>query len=80
MHHGTNKKRNNSANQDPQSSDLSSIEESQAIEPNPVFRLIDRLHATLFSPRIELSQRELDTLDGNTRQISAEDALRLLNP
>ena len=51
---------------------------SEAVEPDPALRLVDRAHRELFSPLVELSQKEMDTLDGNIQQISAEDALNSL--
>ena len=48
------------------------------LEVNPVYRVIDRAHRELFSPQVELTQREMDTLDGNIRQLKAEDAVESL--
>ena len=48
------------------------------LEQNPALRLIDRAHQELFSPQVELTQKEMDTLDGNIRQLKAEDAIESL--
>ena len=50
------------------------------LEQSPVARVVDRVHATLLAPKVELTQKELDTLDGNIRQLSGEDALESLFP
>ena len=46
----------------------------------PVERVVDRVHALLLAPKVELTQKELDSLDGNIRQLSAEDAIEALFP
>lgn len=53
--------------------------DSPRLDLNPALRLIDRAHQELFSPQVELTQREMDTLDGNIRQLKAEDALDALD-
>jgi hypothetical protein len=53
-------------------------EAREALELDPALRVVDYAHAQLFSPKVELSQKELDTLDGNILQITAEDALESL--
>ena len=53
---------------------------SLPLEPNASLRLVDRAHQELFSPLVELTQKEMDTLDGNIRQLKAEDALEALSP
>ena len=50
-------------------------EEEEVMEPDPVLRVVDLAHQRLLSPKVELTQRELDTLDGNIRQVSGEEAL-----
>ena len=51
-----------------------------ALEKNPVWRVVDRAHQELFSPQVELTQKEMDTLDGNIRQLKASDAVESLFP
>ena len=51
-----------------------------ALEKNPVWRIVDRAHQELFSPQVELTQKEMDTLDGNIRQLKASDAVESLFP
>ena len=51
---------------------------SVPLEPNAALRVVDRAHQELFAPLVELSQKEMDTLDGNIRQLKAEDALDML--
>lgn len=51
---------------------------SVPLEPDPALRVVDRAHQELFSPLVELTQKEMDTLDGNIRQLKAEDALEML--
>ena len=53
-------------------------DDREALELDPALRVVDYAHAQLFSPKVELSQKELDTLDGNILQITAEDALESL--
>jgi hypothetical protein len=53
---------------------------STPLEPNAALRLVDRAHQELFAPLVELTQKEMDTLDGNIRQLKAEDALDMLSP
>ena len=48
------------------------------LETDPALRLMDRAHRELFSPQVELTQKEMDTLDGNIRQLKAEDAIESL--
>ena len=50
------------------------------LEKNPVWRIVDRAHQELFSPQVELTQKEMDTLDGNIRQLKARDAVESLFP
>jgi hypothetical protein len=50
------------------------------LEQSAVARVVDRVHTTLLAPKVELTQKELDTLDGNIRQLSGEDALETLFP
>jgi len=52
-------------------------QEAPALE-GPVARLLKRAHTSLLSPKVELTQKELDSLDGNIRQLEAEDALEVL--
>ena len=52
--------------------------EEEELDPNPLHRLVDRMHLIFFSPKVELSQAELDTLDGNTHQLNADDAVEVL--
>jgi hypothetical protein len=54
------------------------IEDRLVLEKDPAFRLIDLAHAEIFAPKIELTQKELDTLDGNIQQMSASDAVETL--
>jgi hypothetical protein len=54
---------------------VSRREEEVVMEPDPVLRVVDLAHQRLLSPKVELTQRELDTLDGNIRQVSGEEAL-----
>ena len=53
--------------------------EEVQLDPDAALRLIDRVHQELFSPQVELTQREMDTLDGNIRQLKADDALDALD-
>lgn len=46
----------------------------------PVERIVDRVHTLLLAPKVELTQKELDSLDGNIRQLNAEDALEAIFP
>jgi hypothetical protein len=48
------------------------------LERDAALRLVDRAHQELFSPKVELTQKEMDTLDGNIRQLKAEDAVETL--
>jgi hypothetical protein len=50
-------------------------EKAEAINPDPIFRAIKRFHTKIFTPKVELSQKEMNTLDGNISQQSAEEAL-----
>lgn len=56
--------------------------EGRAKEPleGPVARVVDRVHTLLLAPKVELTQKELDSLDGNIRQLNAEDAIEALFP
>jgi hypothetical protein len=49
------------------------------IDPDPIFRAIRQFHVKAFTPKVELSQKEMNTLDGNIMQLSAEDALDIFN-
>ena len=60
--------------------ETSGDEWSTPLEPNAALRLVDRAHQELFAPLVELTQKEMDTLDGNIRQLKAEDALDMLSP
>ena len=52
--------------------------DQEELEKDPLHRLVDRIHFIFFSPKVELSQAELDTLDGNTHQLNADDATEVL--
>ena len=55
-------------------------EQGEQMEQSPVVRVVKRVHTRLLSPKVELTQKELDTLDGNIRQLSGEDAIEALFP
>ncbi len=54
-------------------------EKTEEIEKDPIFRAIKRFHTKVFTPKVELSQKEMNTLDGNISQQSAEEALDVFN-
>ena len=62
------------------SKDLQEDPWALVLEKNPVWRIVDRAHQELFSPQVELTQKEMDTLDGNIRQLKASDAVESLFP
>lgn len=72
------KKRQDQKQQAQDIEDPSQSKDQEELDKDPLNRLVDRLHFIFFSPKVELSQAELDTLDGNTHQLNADDAAEVL--
>jgi tetratricopeptide (TPR) repeat protein len=54
---------------------------NQDIDPDPVLAAIDGFHAEVFSPKVSLTQADLNSLDGSTVRVGADEALKgVLNP